>query len=169
MDSGGSTFQPADWCVREPVAGYVTGPSARERSPQPHLPRIAEPSDWIQALSYLLVPQMSMIQEQFADAARIVNEFPSDDVGAVLGFLLEHSTLPKFIVDSAREIRRHFGREARFTLHLMHDPDEGFEELFLVINTGRELGEAFDLLSKFDDWFIELPFTVRKDFCVTLR
>jgi hypothetical protein len=120
-------------------------------------------------LGRFLVPQTSLVWKRFTDISAIVNEFPPDDYEAVIGFLLEHPALPGFIAKSARRVWELFNPGEQLTLHLMHDPDEGFEELFLVVNTDRELGEAFDLLSRFDDWFIELPFSVRKDFCVTLR
>jgi hypothetical protein len=132
--------------------------------------RDTEPSDWwVGALNGYLLPQTSLVWKRFADIAAVVNEFPPDNHEAVVGFLLEHTDLPESIAESARHVWELFGQDARLTLHLMHDPDECYEQLFLEVNSNLELEYAFDQLSKLDDWFVGLPLSVRKDFCVTLR
>jgi hypothetical protein len=110
-----------------------------------------------------------MVQERLTDVARIVNVFPPDDVDAVVGFLLEHPDLAESIAESARHIWELFGQEARLTLHLMHDPEEGFEELFLEIHSRLELETAFNQLEKFDNWFVDQPTALRRLFNVTIR
>ena len=159
-----------EWFVRDAAPSWACGatPQPREQ-PDAARPRDAEPSDWwIGALNGYLSPQTSLVWKRFADIAAVVNEFPPDDHEAVVGFLLEHHDLPESVAESARHVWELFGQDARLTLHLMHDPDEGFEELFLVIGTDRELGEAFDQLDRFDNWFVNQPFSVRRYFNVTI-
>lgn len=170
MEACSSIGSTGDWFVRESVSDYCANEKEPGLSIATDKRTEREIADW--SLSFNDAPlgtDMSVVQNRLADIAAIASAFPPDDPEAVVGFMFERPDLPKLIAETASRVWQIFGLEASLHLSFLHDPDEGFDELFLVISTGHEIEKAFNLLNQFDSWFIDLPFDVRKDFCVTLR
>ena len=60
-------------------------------------------------------------------------------------------------VEASEEIEQIFEPDVRLFLELEEDPEEDFDELFIVIQTDKEGEEALALLSELDEtWFLEV-------------
>lgn len=72
-------------------------------------------------------------------------------------FLYQHSFLSRMLIDGVQRIRSVFGSQAQLFLELERDPEENFEEVFVVIQTNKNLKDALDLLERLHwDWFLEI-------------
>jgi len=71
-------------------------------------------------------------------------------------FLLSNTDLIGILIDAPEHIRRIFG-EVPIYLKLTHDPEENWDELFIVIKTSYSPEKAVELENKlFDEWFINV-------------
>jgi len=69
-------------------------------------------------------------------------------------FLLSNTDLIEILVSAPEHIRRIFGNVPIY-LELHHDPEEDWDELFIVIKSNYPPKTAVDLENKlFDEWFI---------------
>jgi len=54
-------------------------------------------------------------------------------------------------------------------LRLTHNPEEGTEDLFLVVQVDGDMDVAYAALDRFDrDWFLSIPPELKEQFGVTL-
>jgi len=74
------------------------------------------------------------------------------DVEIFLGFNL---FLMEILMDAPCQIVRIFGESVKLYLQLFIDPEEDFEEIFIVIKNSFSPDEAIKRLNKLDDeWFL---------------
>ncbi len=70
---------------------------------------------------------------------------------------MQHTFLLSLLVEAPEQMEGIFGLDARLFLELDEDPEENFDELFIVIETDRDQEDALALLSKLDDtWFLKV-------------
>jgi len=88
---------------------------------------------------------------------------------AVIGFLLEHGQLPALVLEACWRLGRLIGRGPVARLRLTHNPEEGTEDLFLVVQVDGDMDVAYAALDRFDrDWFLSIPPELKEQFGVTL-
>lgn len=79
------------------------------------------------------------------------------EASAIAQFLMQHTFLLSLLVEAPEQMEGIFGLDARLFLELDEDPEENFDELFIVIETDRDQEDALALLSKLDDtWFLKV-------------
>jgi hypothetical protein len=77
------------------------------------------------------------------------------DWGGLFSYLLEHEGAVAVLLEAPAAIRQVFG-EVRPLLDLVADPEEGWEELFIVVPTREPAGRALEHLKQLDtEWFAE--------------
>lgn len=80
----------------------------------------------------------------------------------VISFLKVNRFLIKILEEAYENIGTVFGISAHLYLDLCTDPQEDFEELFVVIKSTHNSEEAFHLLSKLDEsWFLKVVETTQ--------
>ena len=79
------------------------------------------------------------------------------EASAIAQFLMQQPFLLSLLVEASEEIEQIFEPDVRLFLELEEDPEEDFDELFIVIQTDKEGEEALALLSELDEtWFLEV-------------
>jgi len=74
----------------------------------------------------------------------------------IINFIEDQDLLP-FLLQAPREIQRVFGNNIVLELEFHSDPEEHWEELFIVIKTHYSSEEAMGLERKlFDEWFVHI-------------
>ena len=74
----------------------------------------------------------------------------------IQAFLEEHPFLYPIVKEAKEHIASVFGHEARVCLELEHDPEEGWDELFVVVRSRCSAEEAIRLENKLmDEWFLD--------------
>jgi len=72
-------------------------------------------------------------------------------------FVKDHSYLLPILKTAKDKIISVFGEKVRIFLELHHDPEEDFEELFIVIKSLFSAKEARRLMNKLDnEWFLQI-------------
>lgn len=72
----------------------------------------------------------------------------------VLQFIEGHPYLLPLLHEAPQHIFSIFGKDAELALKLHKDPEEAYDELFVVIRTKRT--DAVELLEKLDKWFLRV-------------
>lgn len=72
----------------------------------------------------------------------------------VFQFIEKHPNLLSLLSEAPQQIFSIFGKDAELTLELHKDPEEAYDELFVVIKTKRT--DAVELLEKLDKWFLRI-------------
>lgn len=74
----------------------------------------------------------------------------------IVSFISSNDYLLEILAIAPTEIKNIFGENTELHLELHHDPDEGFEELFIIIRTDQTPQKALALLNKLDNkWFLK--------------
>lgn len=83
-------------------------------------------------------------------------EIRSAHEGAILRFLQEHDFLQPILLEAKDRIIAIFGSDVKLCLELEHDPEEGWDELFIVIKSKCSAEEAVRLEKRLmDEWFLD--------------
>ena len=73
----------------------------------------------------------------------------------IINFIIEYN-LWGFLLEAPWEIRRVFGDDIVLELELHHDPEEGWDELFIVIKSAYSPEEAIKLENRLaEGWFLD--------------
>jgi hypothetical protein len=76
------------------------------------------------------------------------------DWGALFRYAREHPEVVSLLCEAPSAIRPVFGLDVRPVLELVVDPEENWEELFIVIPTSESTDQALRLLRLLDaNWF----------------
>jgi hypothetical protein len=91
---------------------------------------------------------------------KIIEELEKDYIftnpAEIREFLLNSKDLISILQEAPEQIYRIFGL-VPICLELHHDPEEGWDELFIVIKSSYPTEKAFELEKKlFDEWFIHI-------------
>ena len=82
-----------------------------------------------------------------------VFEFKNPD--EIRKFILQNRELVEVLLEGVDEIYRIFGSDIRLQLELHNDPEEKWDELFIVIKSSYTAREAVELERKvFNEWFV---------------
>ena len=77
-------------------------------------------------------------------------------------FLIRNDDMIEVLIEAPENIRRIFG-EFPIYLELHHDPEEDWDELFIVIKSDYSPQEAVELEDRFfEEWFANLPDRIRE-------
>jgi hypothetical protein len=80
-------------------------------------------------------------------------DFPESEIDAIVDFLSENDYLIPILIEAKTKAKEIFG-EAPIILTLDRDPEEGFKELFGLIQVKLPIEKALSLLDRFDEmWF----------------
>ena len=72
-------------------------------------------------------------------------------------FVLQNEGLLEVLLEEVGEIYRIFGSNIRLQLELHNDPEEKWDELFIVIKSPYKAREAVELERKvFNEWFVHV-------------
>jgi len=72
-------------------------------------------------------------------------------------FFIVHKELINILLDAPKWIKKIFGESVRIHLRVHADPEEDYEELFIVIKTSLKPEEALNRLNVLDEeWFIKV-------------
>ena len=81
---------------------------------------------------------------------------PLAQENAILRFLQEHDFLQPILLEAKDRIIPIFGSDVKLCLELEHDPEEGWDELFIVIKSKCSAEEAVRLEKRLmDEWFLD--------------
>jgi len=85
-----------------------------------------------------------------------VYEIPVGYREGVEGFLENHRYLFPILKEAEEQIFSVFGEDAKICLELHHDPEEAWEELFIVIKSEHGAEEAIRLENRLaEEWFLD--------------
>jgi len=90
------------------------------------------------------------------DKARIEDIYNSKISEEIKKFLISNEDLIQILSDAQEHIYRVFGR-VPISLELHHDPEEGWDELFIIIKTQLPPEKAVNLENRlFEEWFVDI-------------
>lgn len=96
--------------------------------------------------------------------------YPFANPNEVRDFLWANKYLIEVLFEAHKQIKRVFGQGVNIHLELHRDPDENFEELFVVIETDLSPKLSLDLLDRFDEeWFLDIADKTEGKLNVTVR
>ncbi len=82
-------------------------------------------------------------------------EIPSDHKKKIVEFLKKHKYLYPILKEAKPQIVSVFGENVRIGLELHHDPEEGWDELFIVIKSSYSPEEAIGRENRLaEEWFL---------------
>jgi len=74
----------------------------------------------------------------------------------VIQFIKDHPFLLNTLLEAPRHIFSIFGKNVPLYLELHHDPEESWDELFIVIKTGYSAEKAINLENRLvEEWFLD--------------
>lgn len=83
-------------------------------------------------------------------------EIDPKDWAKIQAFLEQHPFLYPIVNEAKGHIASVFGREAKVCLELEHDPEEGWDELFIVVKSKCSAEEAIRLEGQLmEEWFLD--------------
>jgi len=83
-------------------------------------------------------------------------EIPVDHKKEIAGFLKSHKYLHPLLKEAKPQIISVFGESVKICLELHHDPEEGWDELFIVIKSACSPEEAIKLENRLaEEWFLD--------------
>jgi len=90
------------------------------------------------------------------DGLEGIYEIPVNHKKEIAGFLRSHEYLRPLLKEAKQQIISVFGENVKICLELHHDPEEGWEELFIVIKSAHSPEEAIKLENKLaEEWFLD--------------
>lgn len=131
-----------------------------------------KPSFQITALELLkkrVVIEQNSIVLQIQEQIKLLEDmYIFDSLKEGETFLLNNQYLIDILFEAREEIRRIFGYVIELHLELHHDPEEDFEELFIVIRSPYSPEEARKLMDKLgEQWFLDMIEKVQGKLCIT--
>ena len=115
--------------------------------------------------------EVSLVLTVHQHAQWLEHIFVFSDPGDVWRLLLTHEWLSAALLEAHGHILRVFdGSIVDLALEYDIDPEEGYEELFVIIRTNLSVGESLARLEKFDEeWWLEVDAEVRSLVGVDVR
>ncbi|MFH1097611.1 MAG: hypothetical protein ABH886_06500 [Candidatus Desantisbacteria bacterium] len=87
----------------------------------------------------------------------------------IIDFIERYDFLLSILMEAPREIYRIFPRDdVKLELELHHDPEEDYDELFVVIKSPYLPLKARELMDRLgDEWFLNIMTQTRNKLCIT--
>ncbi len=124
--------------------------------------------DWVKPLKAKPMLQNSIILKPQEDIKQLENIYTFENSKDIRRFLLTHQHLIGILFEAVMQIKRIFGEEISRCLELHHDPEEDWEELFVVIKTTYPPEKARKLMDKLgDEWFLDIMDETEGKLCIT--
>lgn len=90
------------------------------------------------------------------DEIEVMYEIPEEHKENIRAFLEEHEYLSPILEEAKGKIASVFGKDVYLCLELHSDPEEAWNELFIVIGSEYSAAEAFRLENKLaEEWFLD--------------
>ena len=113
--------------------------------------------DYLSYLSHMHVHESSFYHTKLWEIQLLEGLFTLTKQREVKAFLLNHDYLIEVLREAYRQIRQTFGKAVELYLELHHDPEEDFEELFVIVKGIYNPEEALNLLDNLDNrWFLDV-------------
>lgn len=94
-------------------------------------------------------------RKEILDELKGAYEF--SNVEEIRNFIMQNNYLVDILKEAPKNIYRIFGKSIKLILELQSDPEEDFEELFVVIKSSYSPQKAVELEKKlFDEWFVQI-------------
>ena len=89
---------------------------------------------------------------------QLEEKYEFSNIEEIRKFIMQNGYLIDILYEAPENIYRVFGREnIKLVLELERDPEEGWDELFIVIKSLYNAKEAVELERKlFDEWFVHI-------------
>jgi hypothetical protein len=90
------------------------------------------------------------------------------NIEEIRNFILQNSYLVDILKEAPENIYRIFGKSIKLILELHSDPEEDFEELFVVIKSPYAPQKARELMNELDrTWFLNIMDKTQGKLCIT--
>lgn len=102
------------------------------------------------------------------EARRLEEFYIFEDTKEIAVFVGAHIFLKDILFEAPKWIESIFGKSVEMHLELHRDPEENFEELFIVIKTPYAPKEARNLMDKLgEQWFLDIIEETQGKLCIT--
>ena len=106
--------------------------------------------------------ESSIIIKSLKDIEQLEELYIFENPPDVRRFLWKYKFLIEILFEAQKKIIEIFGNDITLYLELHHDPEEEWNELFIVIKTNYSPEEAIELENKlFEEWFIKISEKVK--------
>ena len=90
------------------------------------------------------------------------------NVEEIRNFIMQNNYLADILKEAPKNIYRIFGKSIKLILELHSDPEEDFEELFVVIKSPYAPQKARELMNELDRmWFLNIMDKTQGKLCIT--
>lgn len=119
------------------------------------------------------IAPMPLVERKSADAFALLYQFYQfyqiSNEKEVIPFIRKYPFLLSILAEAPREIYRIFPKDdIALHLELHHDPEEDFEELFVVIKSPYSPEKARKLMDELgEEWFLNIMDQTRNKLCIT--
>jgi len=119
---------------------------------------ISEKKDFIHPQAECIYINPFLPFEKEKDVLREIEEiYEFSDKERVRNFILQNSDLIKILEEAPAYIYKIFGKNIKLFLELHSDPEENWDELFIIIKSSYPPEKAYELERKlFNEWFINI-------------
>ncbi len=120
-------------------------------------------------MATIAVPLIEKEKERQEEFARLPQFYKVLNEDKVISFLKDNPFLFPILVEAPREIYRIFPKEdIKLELELHHDPEEDFDELFVVIKSPYTPQKARELMDELGEkWFLSIMYQTKNKLCIT--
>jgi hypothetical protein len=102
------------------------------------------------------IPVPMVEREPMDEFASLYYYYRIEKEAEVISFVRKYPFLLSILEEAPKQIYRIFGRDVTVCLELHHDPEEGWDELFIVIKSAYSAEEAIRLENRlFQEWFLD--------------
>lgn len=102
------------------------------------------------------IPSSMAEREPIDEFASLYYHYRIEKEAGVVSFIRKYPFLLSLLEDAPHQIYRIFGKDVTLCLELHHDPEEGWDELFIVIKTTYSAKEAIKLENQLmKEWFLD--------------
>ncbi|MDI6792264.1 MAG: hypothetical protein QME81_05275 [bacterium] len=119
------------------------------------------------------IAPMPLVEKESADAFALLHQFYQfcqiSDEEEVISFIIKYPFLLSILAEAPSKIYPIFPKDdIALHLELHHDPEEDFEELFVVIKSPYSPEKARKLMDELDEtWFLDIINKTKNKFCIT--
>lgn len=94
-------------------------------------------------------------KEPMDEFASLYHLYEIEKESEVIHFVRENPFLLSILEDAPNQIYRIFGKDVKLCLELHHDPEEGWDELFIIIKSSYSTSEAIKRKNQLvKEWFL---------------
>ncbi len=107
-------------------------------------------------MNVVTTPLPMVEREPIDEFASLYYHYEIEKEVGVISFLRKYPFLLSILEETPCQIYRIFGEDILLRLELHHDPEEGWDELFIVIKSAHSAEEANRLENRLaEEWFLD--------------